>query len=545
MHTLEPRRIAIARSRRRRPLVRWLALAFAALAAVTSGGGAEPAARHVTLLYTNDIESVYEPVEAFWNPDIETIGGIPYLATLIRQMRQNEEPTFLFDAGDIYTGALSQASEGRLAFDLYSMMGYDAVNLGNHEFEYGWESLRRVRQRARFPVLSSNLFYEGTEIEFARAYAVLERQGVRVGVVGAMGVDAFVNAINPAHRAGIEVREVAPIVQRYVDLIRDEVDLVVVLTHQNRTAPMQTDKEADPEVQRGFDEDYALAGALRGVDVILGGHSDHGLWEPVRHPETGTLIGLTFGQGKYLGVMKLTLPSGEAPVALREGSLVPVAADELEPDAAIVQRIAAERARAPQLTEVVGRIEELAFRRYYRESNLGNLMADILQAASRADIAVINSGSLRADLLPGEVTAEDVLNVYPFIGTFKVVEIDGEGVRRLLEHSYGLFYGFGQMAGVEATYDSRRPSGQRLIEATIGGEPLDPGGLYTVASSAFLANGGDDYSMLAAGRLVHESPRRLADAFLEYFVAHGTVDVPAVGRQRDVARQERTSAMRR
>ena len=79
----------------------------------------------------------------------------------------------------------------------------------------------------------------------------------------------------------------------------------MVLTHQNRTAPMQTDKEADPEVQRGFDEDYALAGELRGVDVIFGGHSDHGLWEPVRHPDTGTLVGLTFGQGKYLGLMRL------------------------------------------------------------------------------------------------------------------------------------------------------------------------------------------------------------------------------------------------
>jgi len=518
--------------------------AFILLAAALSICFGLPAAaeeRQVTLLYTNDIESVYEPVEAFWNPDIELIGGIPYLATLIDQVRSEEELSFLFDAGDIYTGALSQASEGRLAFDLYSLMGYDVVNLGNHEFEYGWESLHRVQQRARFPVLSANLFYADSDIDFCQAYTILEKDGFRIGVIGVLGVDAFINAINPAHRKGLEVRVPASLVQGYVDELRDEVDLVVVLTHQNRTAPMQTDKEADPEVQRGFDEDYALAGELRGVDVIFGGHSDNGLWKPVRHPDTGTLIGLTFGQGKYLGLMRLTVDTDTGKVELDEGRLIPVESAKLEPDAEILQTIAAAREQAPRLSEVVGQIETMAFRRYYRESNLGNLLADILKEASGADIAVMNSGSLRADFNPGEVTAEEVLNVYPFIGKFHVVEISGDAVRELLEYSYALHYGYAQMSGVEATYDSRNQVGERLLEARVGGGPLDPNERYTVASSAFLANGGDGYSMLAAGKLIHKSPAALSQSFLDYFKTNGNVSVPTVDRQKDLARTRPSS----
>ncbi len=492
--------------------------------------------RLVTLLHTNDIESVYAPTEAFWNPEIEQIGGIPWLAALIDQMRTEEELSFLFDAGDIYTGALSQATEGKLAWDLYSLMGYDAVNLGNHEFEYGWESLHRTAQRARFPVLSSNLFYEGTDFNFLQAYTILERQGVRIGVIGVMGVDAFINAINPAHYAGIEVRPPTEIVQGYVDEIRDEVDLVVVLTHQNRTAPMQTDKEADPEVQRGFDEDWEMAGALEGVDVIFGGHSDHGLWEPVQHPETGTWVGLTFGQGKYLGLLRLALDTETGEVELDEGRLIPVESAELEPRRDLVALIADARAAAAPLTEVIGRVDELAFRRYYRESSLGNLLTDILQEASGADIAVLNSGSLRADLHPGEVTVEDVLNVYPFIGKFHVVEITGAAVDELLEYGYALHYGFLQAAGVEATYDSRRPAGERLIDVRVGGEPLDPQASYTVTSSAFMANGGDGYAMLEAGEVVERSDRRLVESFLEHFRRHGALEVPPLGRQRDLAR---------
>ena len=148
-----------------------------------------------------------------------------------------------------------------------------------------------------------------------------------------------------------------------------------------------------------------------------------------------------------------------------EGRLIPVESARLEPDAAILARIAAARADAPELSEVVGRIDRLAFRRYYRESNLGNLLADILKEASGADVAIMNSGSLRADFNPGEVTAEEILNVYPFIGKIHVVEIDASRLRELLEYGYALHYGFLQMAGVEATYDSRRPAGDRLIEA--------------------------------------------------------------------------------
>ncbi len=492
--------------------------------------------RELTILYTNDIESVYEPVEAFWNKDIELIGGIPYLATLIKQVQGEEKLTFLFDAGDIYTGALAQATEGKLAFDIYSHVGYDAVNIGNHEFEYGWETLNSVMPRANFPFLNANIYYENTDIQFAQPYTIIERDNFRIGVIGIMGIDAFMNTMNAQHRKGLEVRDPTPIVQYYVNLIKDEVDLVIVLTHQNRPAPMQTDKEADPEVQRGFDEDYEMAGKLNGVDIILGGHSDNGLWEPVRHPDTGIIICQTFGQGKYLGYLKLSVNNDKNEIL--EGNLIPVESVKLEPDKKILNIIEDARDSAKHITKVLGKIDKFAFRKYYRESNLGNLLADILRTTAKSDIAVINSGSLRADINPGKVTIEDLINVYPFIGKFHVVEIPGENVIKLLEHSYSLAYGFSQMSGVETIYDGREPIGNRLIEVKVNGESLDLNKKYTVASSAFVAYGGDNYSMLAEGNLVYKSANRKIDYFIEYFQKENNIKVPSVGRQIDIARHK-------
>ncbi len=494
-----------------------------------------PAQKNLSILYTNDIESVYEPLDAFWNDSIDLIGGLPYLSTLIQQIRAKEEISFLFDAGDIFTGSLSAATEGELPFDVYSSMGYDAICLGNHEFEYGWERLLHVKQRARFPVLNCNIFYENTSINFCQSYTILEKQGIRIGLIGLMGIDAFINTMNPAHRIGLEVKDPIPIVQNIVNEIRKEVDLIILLTHQNKTAPMQTDKEADPEVQRGFDEDYEMAGKLSGVDIIFGGHSDNGLWEPVVHPKTGTLICLTFGQSKYLGYLNLNI--NDKKISIKEHSLIPVNADVLKPDKKINQLVQQVRQENEELTEILGTIDKPGFRKYNRESSLGNLMADMLKEISKADIGLINSGALRADLNAGDITTEELSNIYPFIDKYHVVEIDGTKLKELLEYSYKLPYGIAQLSGVSSKYNSKNPVGKRLIEASINGIPLDESKKYRVASTAFVANGGDGYSILKNGKLIHASSKSLIEYFIEYVKSKKRLALPALGRQIDVSRK--------
>lgn len=487
--------------------------------------------QEITILYTNDIESVYDPIDAYWNDTIQRIGGMAQLAQLIDETRQEEELSFLFDAGDIFTGALSKTTFGQLPFDIYSTMGYDCMTLGNHEFEYGWEKLLESKQRARFPVLNANIFYKGTNINYGQSYTILEKQGVRIGLIGVMGIEAFKYTINPVHVKELEVRDPIPIVQKWVDQLRAEVDLVVVLTHQNKSAPMQSDKEVDPSAQRGFDEDYAMAGALRGVDIILGGHSDNGLWEPVRHPKTGTLIGITFGQGKYLGYLKLSLKKEAKNVELVEGKLIPVIADRIPPAPRIKALIDASRANNPQLTKVIGTNHKTGFRKYNAESNLGNFMADAIKEGARSDIGMINPGSIRADLDIGEITVEEIINIYPFIDETVTVEIDGKALLELIEYSASLTYGLVQFSGLEIEFDFQKSVGNRLIQAKVNGETIEETNTYSVACSSFVAGGGDGFSMLKAGKVLARSANKQIDYLLEYIKTRKDIYLPDIGRQ--------------
>ena len=493
----------------------------------------ESSSKEIVILHTNDIESVYEPIQAVWRDDIELIGGISHLASLIDDVRASEDISFLVDAGDIYTGALSKKTKGKLPFDLYNAMGYDALNIGNHEFEYNWEPLVEIIPRANFPVLNANIFIEKTGELIAQPYAVLEKSGVKIGVIGVMGIDAFYNTMAPFHRTGLSVKDPTETAQYWADKIRDSVDMIVVLTHQNKTAPMQTNKESDPSVQRGFDEDYAMAGKLRGVHAIYGGHSDNGLMQPVVHPETGTIIGLTFGQGMHLGYTKFMINTNTNDVTFIDGYLIPVDSKKYKAKEETSKLIAEYRKQYPELSEVIASMKEPSMRLYNNESTIGNLLTDIMRKAANSDIAFLNSGAIRADLNAGRVTLEQLINVYPFPDTLSIVELTGAEIRKLIEYSLTLPYGIGQISGLKIEFDSSKPAMQRLIEVYVGDLALIDSKTYTIATSKYLAKGGDGYSIFTEGNLIDDS-QSMPEALYKGFKELSTIDLPAINRQIDL-----------
>ena len=494
----------------------------------------EDSKKEIVLLHTNDIESVYEPIPATWRDDMELIGGISHLATLIRNVRESESITFLVDAGDIFTGALSKKSEGKLPFDLYSAMNYDTLTLGNHEFEYGWERLVETIPRANFPVLNANIVNEASGELIAQPYTILESNGVKVGVIGVMGIDAFYNTMASFHRTGLTIKDPTETAQYWADKIRDEVDIIVVLTHQNRTAPMQTNKESDPSVQRGFDEDYAMAGNLRGVDVIFGGHSDNGLKQPVIHPETGTVIGLTFGQGMHLGYTKFKVDTEKHDVEFIEGYLIPVNSNQLPEDKQTAELIKNYRMLYPELAEVLAIVAEPLMRKYNEESTIGNLLTDYMRIAAKSDIAFLNSGAIRADINAGSITLEELINVYPFKDNLTVIELTGAQIKDLIEYSLTLPYGIGQISGVEIKYDSTLEDMKKVIEIKFNGEDINLDAKYSVSVSGYLATGGDGYEVFTKGLIINDD-MPFQDALYEEFKKAGLIEMPKLGRLIDIS----------
>ena len=505
-----------------------LVLSYCLLSLYAYGQNDSNSVRKVTLLFTNDFESAYDPTEAYWRDDIRYIGGVAQLASLIDSLRATEPNVFLFDSGDIFTGTLAKLTNGALSFELMMTMGYDAMAIGNHEFEYGWEEFARQKNRVAFPVLGANLFYKGTSIPFAQPYTILERNGIRIGVIGILGQDAA-TALIPSNIAGVEVTDPKITVQKAVDLLRPEVDLIVLLTHQGKTAPMQTDDE-DPSVKRDIDADITLAGNVAGVDVLLGGHADAGTEKPVIHPESGTIIMQTYGQGFHLGYLQLTVDVNDDKVLNHKGFLIPVNSDKLEPHRLVAAKLAGYRDRFPKIYEVVGQSEARLNRQYNRESDLGNLFADILCKETGKPIGLMPSGALRKDLPRGSITREELLDAFPFNDRVVTLKITGQTLLKILEQSLSLERGILQVSGLQVHYDISQPIGDRVKKVKVGKKRLDPLAIYEVATIEILAQGGDMYKAFLEAEATDEPGPIFSKVLENYFKQAGQVSIPKRGR---------------
>ena len=192
---------------------------------------------------------------------------------------------------------------------------------------------------------------------------------------------------------------------------------------------------------------------MPGIDVIFAGHTDAGTREPLVEPKHGTLIMQTFGQGQHLGYLRLALNPPDGQPEVLDAQLLTVDSDALQPDQRVLQKLTDFRARYPALYEPAGRTTQHLARRYYLESDLGNLFADIVRNATATNVGLMPSGALRKDLPAGMVRRVDLLDAFPFEDRIASVTLTGAQLKAVLEQGLSLERGILQVSGVRACYD--------------------------------------------------------------------------------------------
>jgi|WetSurMetagenome_2_1015567.scaffolds.fasta_scaffold63081_1 5'-nucleotidase / UDP-sugar diphosphatase len=505
------------------------------LLAVAAAAGAQPAAppppRHLTILYTNDLHAQVDPIVANWLPGHPRLGGMEALSGTIARLRQGRDDVLLVDAGDLLTGpAASTLTRGAAPFDLLDAIGYDAMAIGNHEFDQSVPRLEELIWSTGVPVLSANTYWRGSEHRFARPYVVARRGSVRIAIIGVIGADAALVTL-PAQVAALEFRDPAREIAPIVAALRPAVDLVVVLAHQGKTGPMQEDAEAHPEAQRDFDTDVALAAAVGGIDVLVGGHAHRGIDPPFREPTHGTIIVQTWGHSTSLGVLDLTLPPSGAGITSSTGRLERVWSDRETPMPEVARRAASWReAVAASTSQGLCEAAAAFTRDYAGPSALGNLVTDLIRRHTGAEIALYNAGGLRADLPAGPVTRAQVTSALPFNNRVVVLRLKGAAVRAALEQGLSGEHGMVQQSGMTVRYNPQAPIGRRLVSATVNGAPLDDAATYAVATIDFLAQGGDSYASLGSGEILSTAGDTIATELAGWLAAAGRIEPVADAR---------------
>jgi 2',3'-cyclic-nucleotide 2'-phosphodiesterase/3'-nucleotidase len=451
-------------------------------------------------------------------------GGSAVLAAWIEKLRdENPAGTVLIDGGDCCLGTMiSNLQFGRPMFEQMNALGYTAMAVGNHDFDWSADTLARHLQGMKFAALGANMVERksGRMPRWARADTIVSRRGVRLAILG-MCYNRTPSVTLAKYVKFLRFDDDSATAARLVPGLRKVSDIVIEVGH----TPAETDSS-----RAAVSGDLPRLAHVPGVAAWFGGHSHNQVLDRV----DGAPVTIAGSHGEYVGVCDLVVDPIKNRVIESSTRLVRTYADEVTPDSAMLARVDRWNAAiAPIAAQHVGRALH-AVRRNRGENLVGNLVSDAMRAAAGADVALQNSGGLRADLQEGEITRGAVYEVMPFDNVVFVIDLTGAEVRLALEQ--GLKRGrVTQVSGLRYSYDPDRPPLDRVLKITDpAGAPLDSTKVYRVATNDFMATGGDDYEILAGGRHREYTGISVRDALEKYIAGKcadgGSIDVQADGR---------------
>ncbi len=474
------------------------------------------------VVHTNDIHGALLPAEAYWldhnfpPPLANAPGALSVIAELRREAATKGYGFLLLDGGDVFKGTpIGDFTRGQVAVDFFRRAGFDAVAVGNHDFDFGWPVLKTMVDSSGLPWLATNVRVAGTDTPpgFLKSSVLLERGGIKVGVFGL--ITMYLRGMVTDSQLG--ELDILP----YYDRARDEVaglreqgaDIIIGLTHI------------------GYSHDRRLADSVSGIDAIIGAHSHTGVRPPYETPRNHTVIQQAFSKLSTVGLLELDYDTEARTVVGYRGRLIDLMGEEVPMDREYLAWLDSTRAEAERgFDEVLGRSVRELTRGGFIETPAGNLITDAMREYAGADIALHNSAGIRANIPEGDVTYRHVYAVDIFGNTLVTGTYTGRQVREMLEVSVNGHHAIFQVSGLKMTYTKRKPVGQRVLSVTVNGEPLRPEQKYRVATNSFLAAGGGDYGVFLDGEDIEDSFLPLRDVIARYIRRHSPVDAKVEGR---------------
>lgn len=440
----------------------------------------------VTVLHVNDVYQ-FIPVDG------GTRGGLARILTLKKQIKaENPNTIFTFGGDTLSPSVETRTYKGAQMIDAWNAVGIDYAVFGNHEFDVKTEVLLERIKESKFQWLGANVFDTKTNKTFADTppFVIREFNGVKIGIVGFLLPEAKQTS---SMEESLQVKNYCEIGREIVPKMRAAgANAVIGLTHLFMRQDKELAKCAD-------------------FDLILGGH-EHSL---LQSSSNGTPIFKMTADARELGRFNFDFNAVTKKLESIDWEIIPVT-DKIEnaPEFAVVtdkyKDILLKLAEPVGATSVA--LDALSVSNRNHETNIGNYLADIYRSATGADVAIMNGGSIRADLTynPGVLTKRDVLSILPFNNAIVKIEISGKILREALEHGVAKSGGedaepgrFPQISGMNFTFDAAKPAGNRITEIKVGGKPLDENKIYTLATSDFLvARGGDGYTMFKNAKVL-------------------------------------------
>ena len=472
--------------------------------------------------------------------------GMAKAASIIKKIRQSNSHTILIDNGDLIQGtplanyAINISNLSHPAITINNLLQYDAAVIGNHEFNYGKEVLKKIAFQSEFPWISANVVKKGTETPyFGNPYIIREFKGLRVAVLG-LTTKYIPYWESQKHIADFDFLDPLETAKKWITYLKtsEQADLIIVSYHGGFEKNPKTLALIGQD--NGENQGYALATQLAGIDCLITGHQ-HLLFStvltngiPVIQPGTGAA---------YLGKVTFKLVKENEKWLVQEKQLEQISVKEAEPDREIIEAVQPIIKQAEQwLDQEIGRIAgdmtitEPIRQVWMKEHPLVEWINKVQMKA--ADVGISCTSLLDAKIkgLSEVVSRNDIMNVYPFPNTLVVMKLSGNEIIQALEVSASflllnedgevsvnpdwnkprlLTYNYDMWEGIEYEIDLTQPIGNRVRKIIYRGEPLDKLAYYQVAMNSYRASGSGGYDMFSPKKVVKEIHKEISELLIE------------------------------
>ena len=427
---------------------------------------------------------------------------------------------------------------------IMNMLHYDALAVGNHEYNFGLPVLEKARREAQFPWLSANTYNRGTNQTHYQPYLVKEIAGVRIGVLG-LTTPGIPNWDNAQNYEGLEFHEPLLEARKWVAVLRgkEHVDLVVVAMHMGVEEDLNTG-QLNPGQVAHENQALAIARQVPGVDIILMGHTHRDVPAMVVN---GVLLTQANFWGKHLARADVYFDKdarGRWRLAAKSARTI-ATDDRVEPDADVLKLAEPyDKETDEWLGRVIGQsTTELSARDgRFRDTAILDLVQRAQLEAGHADVSMAASFNAQARIPKGPITVREIAGLYTFENTLVVLEVTGRQLQDALEHSAKYFrpyepgksaaelvdekipgYNFDIAEGVTYELDISKPVGQRIQNLSFKGQPVSPEQKFRLATNNYRANGGGGYTMYKDAKVVYRSSELTRDLIIDWVERNKTI----------------------
>jgi 2',3'-cyclic-nucleotide 2'-phosphodiesterase (5'-nucleotidase family) len=454
------------------------------------------------------------------------LGGAAALKALIDK---ETGPKLVLDAGDWWQGTPEGSlSKGQSVAEVFNAVGYDAIEVGNHEFDAGLAPLLALIASMKAPVLAANIYgADGKHVPWTQPHIVKDVAGIKFGIFGLLTVHMDKLAF-PKNIEGLTFRREVDEAKDQVAALRKEgAQVIIAVTHVGY--------EESDKVK--FEGDQTIAREVDGIDLLVGGHSHTSLSHAWRDPAHGTLV---VQAGSYLAKAgRTTLKIDASTHRVREASdeLLELWPDRVGENAAVKAVVAKQEEKVGEAFKVVIATASAPLDRGApeKESGLGSWMADCYRSNTGADVALQNGGGMRADIAAGPVTLRTIFSVMPFDNTLVKLKLKGALLRSILDHGMG-WGRIAQVSGAVLEFRHSSPKGARLVSASVAGAALDDAKTYNVTALDFIVMGGDGFNDFDKAETSEPTGVLARDVLRDCAQKQGTIAPPTPGRLKAMER---------